>query len=71
MEIDWRMEEETPGVGTGDNLRLWAYDGEAYIEVENPWDGDTQTGFGRSGSIKITKEQARALAAELLKYADS
>lgn len=57
--------------GVGDNLKATiAHDGEIYIEVEEPWAGDTESGFGRSGSIKLSKAQAELLACWLSQAAD-
>jgi hypothetical protein len=36
------------------------------IECYEPWAGDTETGFGRGGSIQLSKEQAIELASWLL-----
>lgn len=41
-----------------------------YIECDEPWAGDTDSGIGRSGAVTLTKEQARQLAAFLLAWAD-
>jgi hypothetical protein len=41
------------------------------VEINNPWSGDSESGFGSSADMKMTKEQARELAAFLLKFADS
>ena len=66
---------EEPGT-VGDNLRATVnnYDpseSKMYIEVENPWSGDTESGFGRSGSIRLSKDQARMLADFLSAWAAS
>jgi hypothetical protein len=42
---------------------------DVWIEIENPWSGDTESGFGRSASFTITKAQALELAEALLKWA--
>lgn len=56
--------------GVGDNLTADVdYGGMIAIEIEEPWAGDTETGFGRSGSIRLNKAQAIELAEWLLKAA--
>lgn len=57
--------------GVGDTLEFVISGKSAHIEVDNPWSGDTETGFGRSASFTLTKEQARELAAQLLKWAEA
>lgn len=43
-------------------LQMTKYDdGSVYVELENPFDGDTETGIGRSCSIRISRETAAAL----------
>ena len=32
-----------------------------YIAIENPWAGDTETGFGEATSINLTKDAAKQL----------
>ena len=55
----------------GDNLSASIdYEGKIAISVEEPWAGDTETGFGRSGSIRLTREQALTLALWLVQAAD-
>ena len=54
----------------GNSLSLDHYVGQGlYLKVENPWSGDTETGFGNDASIKLTKEQALQLAGALLEWA--
>jgi len=36
------------------------------IEVAEPWEWNTETGFGRSGTIRLTIDQAAELARFLL-----
>ncbi len=40
----------------------WREDGSLYIEIDSPWQGDTQTGFGANCSIEIEPVTAQALA---------
>lgn len=57
--------------GAGDNLRANIdYGGLIALEIEEPWAGDTETGFGRSGAIRLTREKALLLAGWLQKAAD-
>lgn len=49
--------------GCGDNLTASVdYGGCISIEIEEPWAGDTEAGFGRSGAIRLTREKALLLA---------
>ena len=58
--------------GVDDTLVFELHNGDtAHIEIDNPWSGDTESGFGRSTSFTLTKEQARELAGTLLKWADA
>ena len=43
----------------------------AWVEVHNPWTGDTNSGFGASAQLNLTKDQARTLAAALMAFADA
>lgn len=38
------------------------------IEVYEPWAGDTETGFGRGGTIQLNKEQVELLAGTLITW---
>ena len=42
-------------------------DGVFYLDIENPWAGDTNTGFGYTAHISLEKEQAEKLS----KYIDA
>lgn len=60
-----RIEIEEDGT-TGDNLQASrVHSGHVVMTIENPWSGDTETGFGRSGSITLTPEQVARLVAFL------
>lgn len=48
--------------GGGDVLTAEVTADGLYIECDEPWAGDTETGIGRSGAVTLTKEQARQLA---------
>lgn len=59
------------GSSTGDNLKASVdYQGLISIEVEEPWAGDTEAGFGRSGAIRLTREKALLLACWLQEAAE-
>ena len=62
----FKLTEES---SVGDSLSLEYHEGQGlYLTVENPWSGDTETGFGNDASIKLTKEQALQLAGALLAW---
>jgi hypothetical protein len=47
---------------TGDSITAEIdYEGKISLEIMEPWAGDTETGFGRSGAIRLSKEQALEL----------
>lgn len=51
------------GNSVGDNLTASIdHGGMIAIEIEEPWAGDTESGFGRSGSIRLTRDKALLLA---------
>jgi hypothetical protein len=56
------------GVGVGDNLSCTAHGGGITITCEEPWAGDSETGFGRACSIRLDFETARKLG-QWLTYA--
>jgi hypothetical protein len=35
-------------------------DGSVYIEIDQPWAGDTESGFGRTCNIELSPQQAAA-----------
>lgn len=41
-------------------LRFWR--GEFSLEIDNPWAGSTETGFGYTTSMTLDREQAQQLA---------
>lgn len=48
--------------GVGDEIQVTKYDdGSLYIEIEEPWAGSTETGFGASTSVTLSPDQAIAL----------
>jgi hypothetical protein len=53
----------------GDNLTATSYSkrGDIHIGIEEPWAGDTETGFGRNCGFDLTREQAIEFANWLLK----
>lgn len=46
---------------TGDNISLTSYKGEVRLCIEEPWAGDTESGFGRECSAYLTRAQLVAL----------
>ena len=57
---------------SGDNLTASIdYEGMVSITVSEPWAGDTETGFGRDGTVRLNAEQALTLAAWLMKAAET
>lgn len=52
------------------SLELRAWRGVISIEVDNPWAGSTETGFGYTCHVDLTTDQARQVAAFLLAKAD-
>lgn len=53
--------------GTGDNLTVrWTRDGGLCFEGEEPWSGDSETGFGELTAINLTHAQAVMLLHWLL-----
>jgi hypothetical protein len=58
--------------GGGDSMEVRAYEqGQLWIEIDEPWSGSTEGGFGHTATFTLDKDQARQLAAVLLKWADS
>lgn len=42
----------------GDTLQINSYDGQSFtIEIDEPWAGDTETGFGITCSVRIERDQ--------------
>jgi hypothetical protein len=41
--------------------------GQFSVEVDNPWAGSTETGFGYTCSVNLTDDQARELAAFIIR----
>lgn len=62
IEADRLKDESDVSLGlSGDGIECQEWEGRLRIEVENPWGGDTESGFGRSASIRLTKDDARKL----------
>jgi hypothetical protein len=51
-----------------DELEIMTRGNGLTVTVEEPWAGDTETGFGRACTIRISKEQGRELAEWLLAH---
>jgi hypothetical protein len=48
--------------GVGDEIQITKLkNGGLDIEIDEPWAGSTETGFGATASVSLTKEQADAL----------
>jgi hypothetical protein len=63
-----KFDEE--GSTTGDSFEAEVdREGRLVIGIEQPWAGSTEYGFGQSCAFTMTKDQARQLAAFLLRYA--
>lgn len=60
------MEEDSLHISlnqaVGDSLDISHYKGEVYFAIDEPWAGDTETGFGRQTSFCLKAEEARYLA---------
>jgi hypothetical protein len=53
----------------GDNYRtldIERYEDEVHFEIDAPWFGDTQSGFGATLSVTLNKAQAEQLGRWLL-----
>lgn len=57
---------EVGQAGSEDSLEVTAYGDGFTISVDNPWAGDTESGFGASCSVRLNTENARELAEWLL-----
>lgn len=51
---------------TGDFVEVGPNGEGITIAVYEPWAGDTETGFGRGGTVWLTKDQAKELGNHLL-----
>jgi len=60
--------EEIGGVDDYMEFNVSTHEAEAWIEIHNPWVGDTDSGFGASAQMHLTKDQARDLAVALLAW---
>lgn len=49
-----------------DTLALRIIGGDLVVEIDCPWDGDTEHGFGNAASFTLTPMQARDLGNALL-----
>lgn len=55
----------------GNNIQIVTDSKQAYVTVENPWAGSTDTGFGYSCHIELTKDTAADLRDFLTKWIES
>ena len=61
VQDEMRIVIETES-GVGDEIQFTKMpDGGLDIEIEEPWAGCTETGFGATASITLSREQADAL----------
>lgn len=61
---DFLTAEEDDSVG---NSIQWSfYEDKFYIQIDNPWSGDTETGIGRTANITMSPNDAKELAAFIL-----
>lgn len=49
-------------VGSFNTLDVSRYKDEMNIAIDEPWAGDTESGFGRNSSLTLSKAQALELA---------
>lgn len=47
--------------GDDDYMEIHFREGVVYFSIENPWSGDTETGFGRTTSCSFNVEEATTL----------
>jgi len=58
--------EENDSVGN--NLEITSYDKDAInIRIDNPWAGDTESGFGQTCAISLCRDDAIEMAKFILK----
>lgn len=57
-DVEFAMETRD---STGDTLSLTSYQGQVRLCIEEPWAGDTESGFGRECSAYLNREQVIAL----------
>jgi hypothetical protein len=56
----------TPDIGNGDEVQFTkSREGGLHIEIDEPWAGSTETGFGATTSIYLKPEYLAALIAWL------
>lgn len=60
------IEETRTGFSLGNVIEVWIRDDGAFLSIENPWAGDSETGFGQTTTISLTADQARQIAKYLI-----
>lgn len=50
--------------GCEDEVKFVSYEDGLLIDIDNPWEGDTESGFGRSASVTMEKSDIP----ELIKF---
>jgi hypothetical protein len=63
--------EEDDSVGNSLTVSSRVSGTDLYVEIDNPWAGDTETGFGRRATFTLSKDDARALIEYLTSYLDA
>lgn len=60
------------GDGVGDSLSIGVANsrGEVELEIDNPWVGDTESGFGRNASWTLNREQMIKMRDHLIAVLD-
>lgn len=53
----------------GNSLSIGVHREGLWVEIDNPWSGSTETGFGQTASMAISKTDAAALGAWLTAWA--
>ena len=52
---------------SGDTIQVVVHeDGQVHIELDSPWTGDTETGFGASIGVTLPASEAKKLALIIL-----
>jgi len=56
--------------GGSDSLEAYCHGGQVTIQIEEPWAGSTETGFGQSCSMGLSLDDAESLGRWLLATVD-
>lgn len=56
---------------TGDNMNVFTRDGNLFdFEIDEPWAGDTEYGFGQKNDITLPRDKAVKLARWIMAWAN-